>query len=319
MLAPTSVCPSVEAASVVPTTDSRFEAVRDFMVGQLLVAGATYEIIDPQIDLIEKRWFAEEPDHAEANRKVIIEAAAATPDLLATAETYSSVTGVQVEPVLAITANHLTDIEKPPELSIKSQKGPLYLMDTRIRMMAHVMLGARTIDASALPEYFKGMPFKSSVVKIDAEHHGMQPFPSLRYGCGYDLGLDLRPYRDIIANVDWFGAKFYRDNAGNRDNLGQPLPDDVRSQELGAYLLYMYDRGPDPYWNISPQNNPWRLVLSIYETFRRNHPSRLPDPEHAFSGDMSLLNKPPRPYIDVTKIDFNNLNQSVIDDLGVAA
>lgn len=319
MHSPTSVRPSVEVASAVPNAGSRFEAVRDYMADQLLVAGANYEVIDPQLALIEKRWFVENPEHAEANRKVIVEAAAGTPDLLAAAATYSSVTGVHIEPVLAITANNLTDIEKPSELSLKSQRDPRYTSDTRIRMMAHVLLAAQTIDQSALPEYFKGKPFRSSVVKIVGEHHGMQPFPSLRYGCGYDLGLELRPYRDVIANADWFGARFYRDNAGNRTESGQPLPDDLRSQQLGTYLLYMYDRGPDPYWDVSPRNNPWQLVISLYETFKKNHPSRLSDPEHAFNGDMSLLNKPPRPYIDVTKIDFDNLDQSAIENLKLAA
>lgn len=318
--ASTLVRPAFEADLTEPmppmTVDSSFEAVSNYAAELLSDLGAPNEIIDPQVVLMESRWFADNPEHAAANRKVILEAVAASPDLLAIGGAICRTTGVHLDPVVLVTANNLQDIDKPPELSRQSQNDKQWQASKRVAMMLHVLLSKKTIENSALPEYFKGKLFRQQVANVVGEHHGRQPEPSLQYGCGYRLDLESRLYRDILAPADWFGAKFYRNNPGNLNKLGQPLLDEERSQEFATYLRYLYD-GPDGYWYVSDQNNPGRIVLAAYEALRENHPSRLTGPDHAFSGDMSLLDRPREPYIDVTTLDFDDPD-ALSEQLGLA-
>lgn len=319
MVASTLVCPPVEAVPVSALSpDSRFEAVRGFMVGALLEVDAPYEIIDPQVDMVERRWLSEEdPQLAVANRRVIVESITAAPDLLTARDAYCGVTGNEVDPVTLLTANNFQDAEKPSGLSAQSQTRPHWPEFLRIAMMEHVLLSQRAVETSTLPDYYRGNPFKKRVAVTVGEHHGRQPAPSLQYGCGNELDFPTRSLRDLVGQIDWFGAKFYRDNAGNRDDSGEPLSDLVRAQQFGACLLYYYE-GPEGYWHVDERNNPWQIVLAIYSAMRRNHPQRLPEPELAFSGDMSILHQPRRPYIDVTKINFRDPSLSM-QSLGIAA
>lgn len=306
--ASTLIRPSLEIVSELPPMgiDTRFDTVRTYISRVLFECGATDEIVDPQIEILASKWFAGDEADAQANRLVIVQAVAATPDLLANRKAYYEVTGVDADPVILITANNMSDLFKPSALSRESQMSTnAWSLLKRVAMMEHVLLCKQGVEQSDLPDIYNGRPFKQPVADIDGEHHGRQSGESLQYGCGVYLDLDTRPSRDIMAPTDYLGGKFYRENSGNCDKFGRPLSDEARSRQYAAHLLYFYD-GPDGYWYVSDRNNPGEVARAMYEEGRRNH-SRLIPADQAFPEDTSYLYGPRKPYIDVTKLDFSDI------------
>jgi hypothetical protein len=305
----TLIRPSIEVVSELPPMDAntRFDTVTTYLSRVLFEYDAGDDIVGPQIDILGRKWFANNQEDAHANRRVIMQGVAAIPDLLANREAYRKVTGVDADPVALITGSTMSDVFKPPRLSRESQlsSGAWQLLQ-RVAIMEHVRLYKQGVEQSDLPDTRNGLPFKQRVADFGGEHHGRQSGESLQYGCGVKLDLDTRPLRDIMAPADYLGAKFDRENSGNCDEFGRPLSDVDRSRQYAAHLIYFYD-GPDGYWFSSERNNAGEMARAMYEGGRRNRPNRLMPADQAFPTDISFIYALRKPYIDVTNLDFSDI------------
>lgn len=295
--------------------ESHFDTVSSFIEASFRQLGADGAIYDPTISMLERPWYVDDEKDAGANRRVIIEAVSSLPDALAAGEAISRVTNTYTSQLAIAGADILQDVAKPSKLSRQSQSHEDWQVNQRIAMMVHVLLAKQMVELSALPTFYRGDPFRQLVADALGEHHGRQPNPSFIYGCGHLLGGEGRRVRDAVSCSDWFGAKFYRENRGNEDELGMPLPDEVRSRQFGAYLLYFFG-GEGGYWNVNERNNPYQVALAVYEAIRNNHPHRLADPRQVFDGSLEPLQQS-NPYVNVVRLDFSR--PLTIEDLALAA
>lgn len=303
MLASTIVRPPVEAGLWVPelsATDS-FDTICSHVELVLIEVGATHEIIDPAVDMLEESWNPSIQGRTAASRHNVLEAIRSIPDVVASAEAIQWVTGKYTDKTKAVIADLMHDVGKPEleEENKHSQAGLSWPMEKRWKFMPHVLIGKEIIEASSLPEYYNGEPFKQYIADVVGETHSIQPDPSYEYGCGHRLGRKARRTLGAVAPPDWYGAKFDRVNAGNLDKDGNPLPDYVRAQQFAYSLGYHFG----DFWHVSDHNNPVSMAQAVFYRFQENHPNRLTDVDPAiFSMGAAARALRGRNYL---KLSFN--------------
>lgn len=259
------------------TTKTNFGVVGRYVEVVLDTLGATAEVVAPSLELLEGSWNPSNYVRTQSNRQTVIDALEALPNALANAATIDRVTGTHTDEVVVAEAVIFHDIgkdETDQQVVEDSQAGRPFPISRLEIISAHVKIGKQKIEESRLPVSYRGQAsFRQLVADVVGETHEVQPPPSMEYGCGHKLGNEARRVRDAVSSADWRGAKFGRDNDGNRDEDGKPLSDLVRSRQFLNYLFYLVK----DYWYVSPSNNAGEVALALYETNRSNHPDRIYD------------------------------------------